>query len=400
VHGYPPRAGEPGPRYQESEFPAWNGPATPARPAPGRLPLSAPPGPGGGVVALANPGPGRKGVALAERTYDHFPVFADDDPAAWVATFTGRPLSAPGELGRAAAGPATGETEAGPQLEPERQLEPEPQLEPGITPPYGGEMAATAGRTRAAAARARKAARRKGRIRRRLAAGVCVPAIAAVAALAYFHQPVGHTVRISPVSHGSSATLPVSSPSPTLGTWQHIASRAGDSAPLTLGQLFPAHFVAGGASYTRTAQRSSTNCTRAMFGAKLQAAVRKYKCSQVMRASYLAAGQKLMGTIGVINLADTSGANRVGKVTGSSQFIAQLTAAKGPTRNLTKGTGLEEAEVKGHYLILTWAEFITLHAPKTASERARLRTFSADLISRTANVSLTSRMVTGKPEIP
>ena len=32
-----------------------------------------------------------------------------------------------------------------------------------------------------------------------------------------------------------------------------------------------------------------------------------------------------------------------------------------------KGTGLEEAEIKGHYLILTWAEFTNLKAPKGPS---------------------------------
>ena len=91
---------------------------------------------------------------------------------------------------------------------------------------------------------------------------------------------------------------------------------------------------------------------------------------------------------------------QVGKVTGSSQFIAQLTAPSGPTHSLTKGTGLEEAEVKGHYLILTWVEFTTHRAPETSAEKKQLKAFSADLISQTANVSLTSRMVTGQPQVP
>jgi hypothetical protein len=191
-----------------------------------------------------------------------------------------------------------------------------------------------------------------------------------------------------------------SRPSPSLGRWQHIATRAGDPAPLTLGQLFPAQFTVGGSDYARTADLGTAHCSRAVFGTKLQAAVRKYGCSQVMRASYLAKGKKLMGTIGVLNLRNSAGAKGVGKVTGSSQFIAQLTAPSGPTHSLAKGTGLEEAEVKGHYLILTWAEFTTLRAPRTAAERARLKAFSANLINRTANVSLTSRMVTGKPQVP
>ena len=173
-----------------------------------------------------------------------------------------------------------------------------------------------------------------------------------------------------------------------------------DPTPLTVSQLFPAQFTIASAAYTRTTQQASTHCPGAVFGTKLQAAVRKYKCSQVLRASYLAKGPKLMGTIGVLNLSNSAGAKDVGKATGSSQFIAQLAARSGPTHHLAKGTGLEEAEVKGHYLILTWAEFTTLRAPSTAHQKAQLKAFSADLISRTANVSLTSRMVTGGPEVP
>jgi hypothetical protein len=233
-----------------------------------------------------------------------------------------------------------------------------------------------------------------------MVAGVCLPAIAVMVAMAYARYPRAHQAVVSADSQSSSASPSTSRPSPPLGRWQHIATRAGDRAPLTLGQLFPAQFTVAGTGYTRTAELGTAHCSRAVFGTKLQAAVRRYGYSQIMRASYLARGKKLMGTIGVLNLRNSAGAKSAGQVTGSSQFIAQLAAASGPTHHLTKGTGLEEAEVKGHYLILTWAEFTNLRAPGTASERAQLKAFSANLISRTANVSLTSRMVTGEPQVP
>jgi hypothetical protein len=243
-------------------------------------------------------------------------------------------------------------------------------------------------------------ARRKGRTRRRVVvAGISLPAVAAVAALAYMHHPGAHTPA-KPAGDTPSADLSASSSAQSLGPWQHIGTRAEDPAPLTLGQLFPAQFAVGGASYVRTAEAGSSDCASAVFGSALQSAVRKQGCSQVMRASYLSAGQKIMGTIGVLNLTTSNAANAVGKVTGSSEFIAQLTAPSGPTHNLTKGTGLEEAEVKGHYLILTWVEYTDLRAPSTSAERAQLKAFSADLINQTANVSLTSRMVTGEPQVP
>ena len=134
-----------------------------------------------------------------------------------------------------------------------------------------------------------------------------------------------------------------------------------------------------------------------MVGAQLQHAVRRPECSQVLRASYLSVSKKLMGTIGVLNLKTFKTAEKAGKAAGPSEFISQLNAAKGPTRNLTKGTGIEQAVVKGHYLILVWAEFTTLHKPKTKKQRKELEAFINLLIGKTANVSLTSRMVTGKP---
>ena len=137
-----------------------------------------------------------------------------------------------------------------------------------------------------------------------------------------------------------------------------------------------------------------------MLGTKLQAALRKAGCTQVMRASYLSAGQKIMATIGVLNLANVTDAERAGKATGATAFIKQLPGPHGPTKNLTKGTGLEEAQIKGHYLILTWAEFTNLRAPGSAARRAELDTFSRQLVASTAGISLTSRMVFGKPETP
>ena len=53
--------------------------------------------------------------------------------------------------------------------------------------------------------------------------------------------------------------------------------------------------------------------------------------------------------------------------------------------------------MKGHYLVLVWAEFADLRAPTTATQRANLEAFISLLMQKTANVSLASRMVTGSP---
>lgn len=396
ANGYPPLPGEPGPRYPQGQFSAWNEPAVPAATPIEQLIASAPtwadagntaslppdPGPGGGVALSERPrGFGQQAGDIGQYT-DNLAGYSDEEVEDLAADFlevTERAVEEPVITG------IDEPTHSGAVA--------------GVASLTGLEVGTAAGRSRAAAAKERKAVRRKGRKRRRVVvAGICAPALVAVAAMAYMTHG-GHTPPKSTPASSSSAASPASSPSQSLGTWQHIGTRADDPAPLALGQLFPAQFTAGG-SFARTVEAGNSDCTGALFGKALQAAVRKHGCSQVMRASYLSQTQKLMGTIGVLNLTNSAAASAVGKATGSTEFIAQLAAASGPTHSLTKGTGLEEAEVKGHYLILTWVEFTNRHTPSTSAQKAQLKRFSANLISQTANVSLTSRMVTGEPQVP
>ena len=200
------------------------------------------------------------------------------------------------------------------------------------------------------------------------------------------------------LSHPTAA--PSGSPSPTLGPWKHIESRSQDPVPLTVSQLFPARFARDGAAGTLAASKSGTQCSHEVFGSKLAAAIRKAKCTQVLRASYLSTDRKIMATVGVLNLNNVTGAKKAGKAAGATQFIKQLPSRHGPTRNIAKGTGIVEADIKGHYLILTWTEFTNLRAPSGKTKRKQLESFSTGLVAGTANVSLTSRMVTGNPSQP
>jgi hypothetical protein len=203
-----------------------------------------------------------------------------------------------------------------------------------------------------------------------------------------------------PATRHPAAAASAASSAPA-GPWKHITTRPDDPTALTLAELFPAQFNSGGTTAVRTVQKASgANCAKMVLGGKLQAALRKGGCTQVMRASYLSTGQKIMATIGVLNLANVTSSEQAGKVTGATAFIKQLPGAKGPTRNLMKGTGLEEAEIKGHYLILTWAEFTSLKAPAGPKQRAQLDAFSRALVGSTANISLTSRELLGKPATP
>ena len=216
--------------------------------------------------------------------------------------------------------------------------------------------------------------------------------------VAYLHFHQRQPAAPSAAATGGQAAAS-SSAAPTLGPWKHITTRGDDPKALSLAELFPARYTASG-TVSRTVQRAGHNCPGLVLGNKLRAALRKAGCTQVMRASYLSAGQKIMATIGVLNLANVTDTERAGKATGATAFIKQLPGPRGPTKNLMKGTGLEEAQIKGHYLILTWAEFTNLKAPGSAARRTELDTFSRQLVASTAGISLTSRMVFGKPETP
>ncbi|MGE5288392.1 MAG: hypothetical protein ACM3ML_14585 [Micromonosporaceae bacterium] len=241
-----------------------------------------------------------------------------------------------------------------------------------------------------------------GRARILIATAFAVLAVAGLAVAAAFALTKhGHAPAAGSTPAGAGPTL-ASTPSPSvaLGRWKHIDSRLDDPVPLSLAELFPAHVTAGARNYTRTAQRESANCTKAVFGSQLKAAVRK-GCSQALRASYLSANGKRMGTIGVLNLATSAAAAKLGKIVSAPrQFIEALPAAHGATRNLGKDNGVVWAVAKGHYLILMWVQYANLHNPDTPAARKNLMQFVNDIYQKTANQSLTGRMVTGRPLTP
>jgi hypothetical protein len=285
----------------------------------------------------------------------------------------------------------------------------------GPGPGEGGDDRATRGRKNrrrrkdaapagpAAAPRKRSGRSARGGSRNRTiilaAAGAVI--VAALGATAYTFL-AGRGAKTGPQASTAGPKLPATQPSPLstsaaskLGKWGHITSRSTDKTPLGLNETFPAQFLINGVSLVRTADRSDTDCTQALFGSALQAAAKHNGCSQVVRASYMSSDQKLMGTIGVVNLSTSNGAARVGQASGPNDFVTPLVSKTGPTRDLNKGTGVVQAEYKGHYLILIWAEFANLRAPSTSSARTQLERFSSDLISGSANIALSNRMVNG-----
>ncbi len=205
------------------------------------------------------------------------------------------------------------------------------------------------------------------------------------------NAPVPPTLRLPTTAPGSPDF------DETLGKWQHIGTRAEDPEPLTVTGLYPPQFDLNGSSYVRTAASVTKTCSLAVYGANLQAALQSGHCTQVLRASYISGDGTMMGTVGVVNLISSSAAQKAGQVTGPQEIIAPLTGKKGPTSKLGSGTGVVQAEIKGHYLILMWAEFANLKSPSGQAQRQTLEQFAANLVTGSANINLSTRMLTGKP---
>jgi len=360
IRGFPPAPGDPPPAYPPGPFAAWN--------------RGAPPGPGVAVAEGREAGYGDSSRQLSAATitpteFDtDYSLPAIKDPA-------------PGQADRARTG-------TGPAA---RRQPPAP--------------AATArSRSGGSHGRARQAgpprSRRHGRPQQvRLAIGAAVVIVVAVAVVLF--SGLGRTPAAShPTANGKHKSTPAPatpSATPPAGKWLYIGTRATDPLPLSGAELFPASFASAGVTYSRSATTGGKNCHGAVIGATLQTAVRGAGCTQEVRATYLSRVVKMMGTIGVFNLKSFTTASKAALAAGPSEFVAQLPAKTGPTHQIGSGTGIEEALVKGHYLILVWAEFLKLHAPKTTAQRQQLETFMNLLIRNTANTSLSYRMVDGKP---
>ena len=250
----------------------------------------------------------------------------------------------------------------------------------------------------APAGRRRGSGRTRHRPRSRIAWITVAAVIAAGAGFAGFkylyearvNAPVPPTLRLPTNAPGSPGF------DKTLGKWQHIGTRAKDPQPLTIAGLYPPQFSLNGKGYIRTAASATKTCSLAVYGTNLQAALQSGKCTQVVRASYISGDGTMMGTVGVVNLVSSNAAQKAGQVTGPQEIIAPLTGKKGPTKKLGTGTGVVQAEIKGHYLILMWAEYANLKSPSGQAQRQALEQFAANLVTGSANINLSTRMLSGK----
>jgi hypothetical protein len=269
-----------------------------------------------------------------------------------------------------------------------------PPNDPGFPGPLPADSQAPSGGRRRGGGGGRTRRSTRSRVAWITVAAV-VAAGAGFAGFKYLYEarvnaPVPATLRLPTDAPGSPGF------DKALGKWQHIGTRSRDPQALTIAGLYPPQFSLNGKGYVRTAASATKTCSLAVYGADLQAALQAGHCTQVVRASYISGDGTMMGTVGVVNLISSNAAEKAGQVTGPKEIIAPLTSKKGPTKKLGTGTGVVQAEIKGHYLILMWAEYANLKSPSGQAQRQALEQFAANLVTGSANINLSTRMLSGK----
>jgi hypothetical protein len=269
----------------------------------------------------------------------------------------------------------------------------------GARPPARPDRPGSAGSSRPLGSRSaarRSAARASGKHQHWLAIGAAAAIIVVGAGILVAVSSNGGSPGKAPKAGGTPTPIR-SSPQAPAGPWKYIGARKTDPLALTTAEMYPASFTNGSTVYTRVRTNKAHNCHGALIGSSLEASVRAAGCNQALRATYVSHSAGVMATIGVFNLKTAALASTAATKAGHYNFVAQLQSKAGPAHSIGQGTGIEEALVKGHYLVLVWAEATDLHAPKGSAQRARLESFMNLVISKTVNVGLSYRMVDGQP---
>ena len=259
-----------------------------------------------------------------------------------------------------------------------------------------------------------------------LAAAVTVGAVAA-ALVVVKDMPhggaatLGHgAVPATGTSASASASPGQSSPADCANSKDRlcrIEAATDDPAPLTVAELFRPAFAYQAttdpaATYTRVATRADASCAAAVLGTEIASFLQRHPCLQALRGSYVSSAG-IMGTVAVLNLptasdaklaagqssADFAGGLQSGAAVSQldGPIVVPLASKTGPAASLGTGTGTVEVSYRGHYLIMTFAQYANGAAPSTAAQRSALQGFTNELVAGTANFALSQRMLTGKP---
>jgi hypothetical protein len=165
-------------------------------------------------------------------------------------------------------------------------------------------------------------------------------------------------------SQSQSSNAPSSSPQPTRTPYidpnapldVKLKSRTTDPDPLTTDEVFKNPSFSG---YTMVTSSASTDCSKEVAGSDLKAALKKGKCTQLLRATYKTTDGKLIGTIGIANLNTVASAKSAEKAGAErTSWLIPLPGGSGATKKIGGSTAIARgtAQAEGHYLVMTWVQ--------------------------------------------
>jgi hypothetical protein len=146
--------------------------------------------------------------------------------------------------------------------------------------------------------------------------------------------------------------------------WDNLNTAAQDSDPLTLSEVFSdsgAKSEKDGLDGTYFNLQGSgqldTDCSGAVWGAQLKAAVQSYECTQVVRAPYVSADRKWIGQLAIFNLKDVTSANALLDDLDPDKGKGFLVPVTGPAPidQFGRGTTGAESGAYGHFVVVGWA---------------------------------------------
>ncbi|MCD0450308.1 hypothetical protein LO762_14065 [Actinocorallia sp. API 0066] len=235
-----------------------------------------------------------------------------------------------------------------------------------------------------------------------LVAGGVAVALVAGGAAAYALTRDGGTdkpgVAQSPPASGVPVPGATSSPEQPAASGGLLKSRKTDPRPLKAGEVFQKkRFTVKGTTYVMYIRKATKKCADAVHGEALQAALKRGRCTQFLRATFATKDGKMIGTVGVANLRTSQAAARAEKAAKAKDAYVLAVPGKGATAKIGQGDALGAAWVRGHYLIMTWVQNPD-GKPIPAKQRKRAQIFAQNTVNGSnLGPALHIRDATGRP---
>ncbi|MGP4025051.1 hypothetical protein [Actinomadura sp. 3N407] len=152
--------------------------------------------------------------------------------------------------------------------------------------------------------------------------------------------------------------------------FDEIANRSADSRAITEGEAASAKDLKSGAySFTLAESALTSDCKSATWGARLQADLAKFGCSQIARSAYVSGDKKHVGQFIVINMETSDGVKQVLRDLQRETGAGWVTPLKAPgVPAFGSGFSAAYAKTYGHYAVITWVERAGGEQPASLNE--------------------------------